>query len=111
MAIKNLLKTGTYTRISSIGYNKGQVAQVELICYDSAPTKTFLELRTPITVTEGDYEYEEEQVETVETIHIFNFDGITDFETLEINPSTNMHSQIYTHLMTKSLFAGCISDV
>ena len=107
MAIRNLLKTGTYTRISSIGYNRGQVAQVELICYDSAPTKTFLELRDFPDDTDVDgYTM---PVETVETIHIFNLDD-TDFETLEINPSTNMHSQIYTHLMTKSLFAGCISD-
>jgi hypothetical protein len=107
MAIRNLLKTGTYTRISLIGYNKGQVSRVELICYDSAPTQSFLELRH--FPDDTDIDGYTMPLETVDIIHIFNLDD-TDFKTLEINPSTNMHSQIYTYLLTKPLFAGCISD-
>jgi len=112
MAIKNLLKTGTYSRISSIIYETGQVSKVEMKCYDSTPTKSFLELRTPTVVAAVDADSEDletETLETVETIHIFNFYA-DDLETLEISAGASMHNQIYTHLLTKSLFAGCISD-
>jgi hypothetical protein len=109
MAIKNVIKAGTYSRIRTIIYESGLVQKVEIECYETAPTKTFKELRSVETVTVDGEEVEQFVQETVEIIHIFSFYN-EDLLELEIDASKNMHGQIYTHLMTKSLFAGCISD-
>ena len=114
MAIKNLIKTDTYSRIGSIQYHSGQVNNVEVICYKDTPTESFKSLRTlkKITVTDVNGDEAEAEVyptETADIIHVFTFTG-SDLSTLEINASENIHSQVYTHLMTLLLFDGCVSD-
>ena len=109
MAIRNVIKAKSYSRISSLIYEYGLIQKVELVCYETAPTKTFKELLTLETVTVNGEEIQQYPVDSTAIIHTFSFYG-DEFETLQIDLSKSMHSQIYTHLLKIKLFEGCISD-
>jgi len=101
MAIKNLIKTDTYSRLSGMEYTNGSMRWAKLVCYTEVPDYTFKEL-----MTEVDGEYPEE---TTEVLHEFVFDA-QEFSDVTIDAKKNIHKQVYEHLMSLSLCEGCESD-
>jgi hypothetical protein len=103
MAIKNLLKNGTYTRINHLTYEFGLVSSVSLYCYDATPSLSYKEART-------EDENGETPDESANVIHKFVIDDIDLAGHLEIDAGVNMHAQVYEFLMDLDLMDGCISD-
>jgi hypothetical protein len=121
MAIKNLIKAGTYTRISTINYDRGRLQSVQLVTYETTPTMTYKECRTETTkkvqelgpdgktMIENDHWYmPEESVAVLQDIVIHGEKHGLD--SLDIDPGKNLSTQVYTHLATLPLFAGTVSD-
>ena len=120
MAIKNFISDGSYTRIARLDYDHGEINSCELTVYASEPSLTMKAARTLVLTskTETDSEGNEAVVESdegypdesVEIIHNMRFQSQDDFKGLEIDPKESMHKQVYTFLLKKSVFKGCISD-
>ena len=115
MAILNFIKSGSYSRLSRIDYHEGQIARAELTVYTAEPTLSFREADTYVETSssdeKGDYTSEDYPVEeSVTVLNHMNFDAHEDFFGDWIDPSKNLHAQVYDLLLAKPMFDGCVSD-
>ena len=113
MAIKDLNKTGSYSRIIAINTLGGRVIYAEMNCYETTPKYSLKELNTLTEVEEENSEGDKIKVtkypeETTKIIHKYTFED-TDLPD-EVDASVSLHKQVYTHLHTLDLFSGSKSD-
>ena len=115
MAILNFIKNGSYSRLSRVDYWEGEISRAELIVYASEPTLSYQEAKTMVetssTDEKGDFTSEDYPVESVAILQHNTFEQQDDFTGLWIDPSKNLHKQVYEFLLAKPVFAGCTSDV
>ncbi len=129
MAILNFIKSGTYTKISSVGWSKGKVLDCEIEVFESKPDKKYANVES----------YEQNDADGSKSTHYQVVENQEQpFTSMNLNVSevqsangseadvkkwsdyfeqskwsangSDLHCQLYKWMLTLDMFDGCSSD-